>query len=454
MPATIAARSARAGPKDVMNVVVIGSGYVGLVAGACFAHGGNHVTCVDIDASKVAKLRQGVLPIYEPGLDQLVIDNCAAKRLQFTTDGADAIAAADAVFIAVGTPPQEDGSADLTHVLNVAREIARHVQGFTVVVCKSTVPIGTCDKVAAILRDHAEGRQGVHTIVVSNPEFLKEGAALDDFFHPDRVVIGTDSERARAVMAELYAPFVQRPEQMVYMDVRSAELTKYAANAMLATRISFMNEIANLCDNVGANVDNVRRGIGSDGRIGSQFLNAGIGYGGSCFPKDVKALMSTGRDAGHAMEILSAVESVNDQQKALLARRVAARLGDRLDGKVVALLGLAFKPDTDDMREAPSLVLCKKLLRAGAKVVAFDPVAHETARAELGDRIAFAESWQQAVAGADAVLVVTEWRLFRDIAPAQLAAATACRLVFDGRNIWDAKAMVAAGFEYHGIGRR
>ncbi|MSQ83884.1 MAG: UDP-glucose/GDP-mannose dehydrogenase family protein [Myxococcales bacterium] len=437
-----------------MNVVVIGSGYVGLVAGTCFAHGGNHVTCVDIDARKVDLLRRGELPIYEPGLDQLVIDNLAAKRLEFTTDGSKAIASADAVFIAVGTPPQEDGSADLSHVLGVAREISKYLNGFTLVVLKSTVPIGTGDKVAAILRERAESRTGVHATVVSNPEFLKEGAALDDFLRPDRIVIGTTSPRARQLMAELYAPFVRDQAQIVFMDMRSAELTKYAANAMLATRISFMNEIANLCDDVGANIDNVRRGIGSDSRIGADFLYAGIGYGGSCFPKDVKALMSIGRDAGHAMEILSAVESVNDQQKGLLARRLNARLGDQLAGKTVALLGLAFKPDTDDMREAPSLTLVKKLLRAGAKVIAHDPVAQQTARAELGDTIQYAPTWQRAVQGADAILVVTEWAHFRTISPTELADATACRLVLDGRNIWNPTEFRAAGFEYHGVGRR
>ena len=437
-----------------MNVVVIGSGYVGLVAGACFAHSGNVVTCVDIDAGKVDRLRKGELPIYEPGLDRVVLDNVAAGRLSFTTEGSEAVATADAVFIAVGTPPQEDGSADLSHVLAVAADVAKHVQGFTVVILKSTVPIGTCDKVAAILRERAEVRQGVHTIVVSNPEFLKEGAALDDFMHPDRVVIGTDSDRARAVMGELYAPFVERSEQLLFMDIRSAELTKYAANAMLATRISFMNEIANLCDDVGADVEQVRRGIGSDSRIGPNFLYAGIGYGGSCFPKDVKALMNTGRDAGHAMEILSAVESVNDQQKALLARRVMNRLGDDLSGKTIALLGLAFKPDTDDMREAPSLTLARKLLRAGAIVVGYDPVAQHTARAELGAKVRYAGTWQDAVTGADAVLLVTEWAQFRAISAGELAGATNCRIVFDGRNIWNAQAFRAAGFEYHGVGRR
>ena len=432
-----------------MNVAVIGTGYVGLVAGACFAHGGNRVTCVDIDAAKVAKLLEGKIPIYEPGLDVLVRDNVAAGRLHFTTDAGEAIAQAQVVFIAVGTPPQEDGSADLRHVLKVARTIADHAHDYTVVVVKSTVPIGTCAKVRAILAEHATAS----TDVVSNPEFLREGQALEDFLKPDRVVIGSPSEPARAVMAELYAPFVTHPAQVLFMDVPSAEMTKYAANAMLATRISFMNEIANLCEQVGADVLNVKRGIGSDARIGMPFLNAGIGYGGSCFPKDVKALMMTGRVNGHAMEILSAVESVNEQQKSVLARKLMTRWGHDLTGRTVALLGLAFKPDTDDMREAPSLNLSRVLLAAGAKVVAYDPVARETARAELGDRIDYVATWQDAVTQADAVLLVTEWAELTKITPEELAAATACRLLLDGRNGWDPEAFRAAGFDYQGMGR-
>jgi len=432
-----------------MNVAVIGTGYVGLVAGTCFAHGGHHVTCVDIDARKVERLRAGSIPIYEPGLDVLVLDNVAAGRLHFTTDTAEAVRDAEAVFIAVGTPPQEDGSADLSHVLGVAQKVADHIDGYTVVVVKSTVPIGTCDKVRTLL----ETRAGAEFDVVSNPEFLKEGAAIDDFLHPDRVVIGTRSGRARAVMAELYAPFVSHAEQILFMDVRSAELTKYAANAMLATRISFMNEVANLCDLVGADIHEIKRGIGSDTRIGPHFLNAGIGYGGSCFPKDVKALMMTGRDAGCAMEILSAVESVNEQQKGVLARKVISKLGYDLSGRTVALLGLAFKPDTDDMREAPSIVVCKKLVAAGATVLAYDPVARETAHVEIGDSIGYAQTWQEAVADADAVLLLTEWQELRQITPAILAAATPCRFVLDGRNAWDPEAMRALGFEYHAVGR-
>lgn len=432
-----------------MHVAVIGTGYVGLVAGACFAHGGNHVTCVDIDAGKVQRLLNGEVPIYEPGLDIMVRDNVAAGRLHFTTAAGEAVRQAQAVFIAVGTPPQEDGSADLSHVLKVARTIADNVQDYTVVVVKSTVPIGTCAKVRAILQEFAQAP----TDVVSNPEFLREGQALEDFLKPDRVVIGSSSDRSRAVMAELYAPFIAGPEQVVFMDVPSAEMTKYAANAMLATRISFMNEIANLCEQVGADVLNVKRGIGTDGRIGMSFLNAGIGYGGSCFPKDVKALMMTGRANGHAMEILSAVESVNELQKSVLARKLEARFGHDLAGRTFALLGLAFKPDTDDMREAPALSLCRRLLALGARIIAYDPVAHDTARAEMGGKITYAATWQEAVHAADAVLLVTEWLEFRQITPEQLAAATPCRLLLDGRNAWDAGAFRAVGFEYLGMGR-
>ncbi len=432
-----------------MNVAVIGTGYVGLVAGACFAHGGNRVTCVDIDKEKVDRLHRGEIPIYEPGLDAVVLDNVAAGRLSFTTDLPSAVNDAAAVFIAVGTPPQEDGSADLRHVLKVAASIADQIRQYTVVVVKSTVPIGTCDKVRAILQE----RTKVPFDVVSNPEFLKEGAALDDFFHPDRVVVGTESEKARVVMAALYAPFVKDPSQVLFFSVRSAEMTKYAANAMLATRISFINEVSNLCEQVGADISEVRRGIGSDSRIGMPFLQAGIGYGGSCFPKDVKALVMTGRANGHPMEILNAVESVNDQQKSALARKLLAKWGEDLKGRTVALLGLAFKPDTDDMREAPSIVLVRMLRAAGASVIAYDPVAKHTAQIEMQDAVTYADTWQEAVADADAILLVTEWSEFRALAPETLAAATKCRLVYDGRNAWEPAAMRKAGFEYWGMGR-
>ncbi len=435
-----------------MKVAVIGTGYVGLVAGACFAHGGQRVTCVDINADKVAALRDGKIPIYEPGLDTVVHDAVAAERLFFTTDTGAAVQSADVVFIAVGTPPGEDGSADLTYVLGVAEAVAPHLQGYTVVVCKSTVPVGTCDKVEATIRAHSDADMDV----VSNPEFLKEGAAIDDFLHPDRVVIGTDSDRARERMAELYKPYIERSEQVLFMARRSAEMTKYAANCMLAARISFMNEVARVCDALDVDVLDVKRGIGSDRRIGRHFLNAGIGYGGSCFPKDVQALLRTGQKAGCDMALLESVEAVNAVQKGLLAERVIAHFADQggIADKRIALLGLAFKPETDDMREAPSIVIGKALVAADANVVAYDPVARETAYEELGGDIAYAASWQDAVDGADAVLVITEWLEFRGISPEELAAATDCRVVFDGRNIWDPAKMARAGFAYQGIGRR
>lgn len=441
-----------------MNVTVIGTGYVGLVAGACFAARDRTVTCVDIDAAKVARLHEGHIPIYEPGLDQVVLEAVAAGRLDFTTETGPAVQSADVVFIAVGTPPSEDGSADLRHVANVARAIAPHLRGYTVVVCKSTVPIGTCEKVDALLQ---KGVTDGQWDVVSNPEFLKEGAAVEDFLRPERVVIGSDSERARQVMTRLYEPYVDRPATdddigggtIIYMAVRAAEMTKYAANCMLATRISFMNEIAQLCDRADIDVEHVKRGIGSDSRIGPKFLNAGIGYGGSCFPKDVQALLRTGLDHGVPMRLLHAVEDVNRDQKRLLAERVGTKLGKDLSGMRVGLLGLAFKPETDDMREAPSEVVLKVLRARGADVVGYDPVAHETANELFGDKLTFVHSWKEAVRGVDAVLVLTEWSEFRAITPEQLAAATECRLILDGRNIWDPDAMAAAGFDYEGIGR-
>ena len=441
-----------------MNVTVIGTGYVGLVAGACFAARGRNVTCVDIDQRKVAALREGRIPIYEPGLDTIVLDAVAARHLQFTTETGPAVQSADVVFIAVGTPPNEDGSADLRHVANVARAVAPHLRGYTAVVCKSTVPIGTCEKVDALLK---EGVTGGEWDVVSNPEFLKEGAAVVDFLQPERVVIGTDSERAREVMTRLYEPYIDRPQtdedpgggEIHYMAVRAAEMTKYAANCMLATRISFMNEIAELCDRAGIDVQHVKRGIGTDSRIGPKFLNAGIGYGGSCFPKDVQALLRTGLDHGVPMRLLHAVEDVNREQKRLLANRVAAKLGMDLSGKRVGLLGLAFKPETDDMREAPSQVVVRVLRARGAEVVGYDPVAAETASESFGDALEIVHSWQEAVSGVDAVLVLTEWQQFRAITPQELAAATDCKLVLDGRNIWNPDAMAAAGFDYEGVGR-
>jgi UDPglucose 6-dehydrogenase len=443
---------------NMMNVTVIGTGYVGLVAGACFAARGRHVTCVDIDKRKVAALVAGQIPIYEPGLNKIVQDSVASAHLAFTTETGPAVQSADVVFIAVGTPPSEDGSADLRHVANVARAIAPHLRGYTAVVCKSTVPIGTCEKVDALLR---KGVTQGEWDVVSNPEFLKEGAAVEDFLKPERVVIGTASARAREVMTHLYAPYVRRPVsdddvgggEIIYMAVRAAEMTKYAANCMLATRISFMNEIAQLCDNAEIDVDDVKRGIGTDSRIGPKFLNSGIGYGGSCFPKDVQALLRTGLDHGVPMRLLHAVEDVNRDQKRLLANRVAQRLGSDLSGRRVGLLGLAFKPETDDMREAPSQIVVRVLRARGATVVGYDPVARETATEMFGEELDFVGTWQEAVTGVDAVLVLTEWQEFRAITPEQLAAATDCRLVLDGRNVWQPDAMAAAGFDYEGIGR-
>ncbi len=436
-------------PARTLSVAVIGSGYVGLVAGACFAKGRHVVTCVDVDARKIDGLRRGDLPIYEPGLAELVHEGAEAGTLHFTTDTARAVSEAQVVFIAVGTPPDEDGAADIRHVIAVARAIAPSLQPGAVVACKSTVPVGTCDRVA----DELRARGAADHDVVSNPEFLREGAAIADFLDPDRVVIGTDSPRAQAVMEALYAPFVADPARILWMSRRSAEMTKYAANCMLATRISFMNELSRVCEATGVDVDDVRRGIGSDARIGPRFLQAGIGYGGSCFPKDVAALLRTSQKVGRPMRLLAAVEAVNVDQKRLLADRVVAALGESLDGKRIALLGLAFKPDTDDMREAPSVVIGHKLRRLGATIVGYDPIARDTAKVALGAELVLTDSWQQAVEGASAILVVTEWPELAAITPAQLAAATPCRLVFDGRNIWNPTDMAAAGFQYQGIGR-
>ncbi|HTR79409.1 MAG TPA: UDP-glucose/GDP-mannose dehydrogenase family protein, partial [Gemmatimonadaceae bacterium] len=392
-----------------MNITVIGTGYVGLVVGACLAETGNQVVGADVDAAKIEGLKRDVLPIYEPGLEVLVHRNQQAQRLSFTADVPAAIATADVVFIAVGTPPDEDGSADLRHVVSVASEIGRHMTRELVVVTKSTVPVGTAARVAECVAAHA--RHQFH--VVSNPEFLKEGAAIDDFMKPDRVVLGAESDFARSVMAELYAPFVRTGKPIIFMDIASAELTKYAANAMLATRISFMNDIANLCERVGANVDNVRKGIGSDQRIGPAFLFPGPGYGGSCFPKDVKALVKTGRDSANGLRILEAVEAVNDDQK----RRVFAKLREAFDGAMagtrVAVWGLAFKPNTDDLREAPALTLIGSLLHAGATVVAHDPAAQPAAAALFGNTVELAATSYDAVAGADALVVMTDWNEYR-----------------------------------------
>jgi UDPglucose 6-dehydrogenase len=431
-----------------VNITVVGTGYVGLVVGACLAETGNSVVCADVDGEKIVRLKDNVLPIYEPGLDDYVERNQKQGRLTFTTDIPTAVASADVVFIAVGTPPDEDGSADLRYVLAVAEQIGRHMTRELVVVTKSTVPVGTASKVAACVS--AEATFPFH--MCSNPEFLKEGAAIEDFMRPDRVVIGVDSDHARSVMAELYAPFVRTGKPIIFMDIPSAEMTKYAANAMLATRISFMNEIANLCERVGADVDNVRKGIGSDGRIGSAFLFPGPGYGGSCFPKDVKALVRTAREYETPLRVLGAVEEANEAQKHRLFVKLEALAGP-VRGRRVALWGLAFKPNTDDMREAPSLVLIDELLDAGAEVVAHDPVAMEETRRRVGDRVRFAETGYDALDGADALVVVTDWNEYRHPDFARIKRMLRAPVVVDGRNLYDARKMRSLGFLYDSIGR-
>lgn len=432
-----------------MNISVIGTGYVGLVVGACLAETGSDVVCADVVASKIEGLKRNVLPIYEPGLEDLVERNQQDGRLTFTTDIASAIASANVLFVAVGTPPDEDGSADLQHVLAVAREVGRHMMREMVIVTKSTVPVGTAGKVAAEIRK--EARFPFH--MCSNPEFLKEGAAVDDFMKPDRVVLGVDSDYARDVMTEIYAPFVRTGKPIIFMDIASAEMTKYAANGMLATRISFMNEVANLCELVGANVDMVRRGIGSDSRIGSSFLFPGPGYGGSCFPKDVKALVRAAAEIGMELKVLGAVEEVNENQKLRLGEKLRDALGDDLTGMRVAVWGLAFKPQTDDMRDAPSLTLIEDLLAAGATICAHDPAAMNEARHKLGDRVAYAETNYDALAGADALVVVTDWNEYRHPDFGRVKEFLKRPVVIDGRNLYDPARMMELGFSYYSIGR-
>jgi len=432
-----------------MRIAVVGTGYVGLVAGTCFAESGNNVICLDIDEDKIERLRQGEVPIYEPGLEELLKRNVHDGRLSFTTSYPDAIKNAQVVFIAVGTPPGQDGSADLRYVLAAARSVAESMTGYLVVVDKSTVPVGTAEKVSAKIREHTEHEFDV----VSNPEFLKEGAAIDDFLKPDRVVIGASSERAAEIMEELYAPFVRTGNPILTMDVASAELTKYAANAMLATRISFMNEIANICTRVGAKIDAVRKGIGSDARIGSRFLFAGIGYGGSCFPKDVKAVVNTAEEHGYDFKIMRAVEEVNELQKRLLADMITNHFGQDLTGRRFALWGLAFKPNTDDMREAPAVVVVEALLEAGAKITAYDPVAMDEARDHhFGDRIDYSEVPMAALEGADGLVLVTEWNEFRRPDFEAVKASLKSPIIFDGRNIYPQKTLEKLGFTYYGVG--
>jgi UDPglucose 6-dehydrogenase len=439
-----------------MRVTIFGSGYVGLVTGACLAEVGNHVLCVDVDEAKIALLNGGGVPIYEPGLEEMVARNRAAGRLEFTTDPAAGVAHGLFQFIAVGTPPDEDGSADLTHVLAVARSIARHMTEYRIIVDKSTVPVGTADRVAAAVREVlGERHADLEYDVVSTPEFLKEGAAIADFMKPDRVVVGTDNPRTAELLRALYAPFNRNHERVLIMDVRSAELTKYAANAMLATKISFMNELSNIAERVGADIEKVRVGIGSDPRIGYQFIYPGCGYGGSCFPKDVRALEQTALAAGYPAAILRAVEDVNARQKGILFEKISAHFNGQLRDKVIALWGLAFKPNTDDMREASSRTLIEALWEAGARVQAFDPVAMEEARRLYGERkdLCLCRTAEEAVKGADALAVVTEWIAFRSPDFETLRRELRAGAVFDGRNIYDPAIVAAAGLSYHSIGR-
>jgi UDPglucose 6-dehydrogenase len=432
-----------------MDVAVIGTGYVGLVAGTCLAELGHQVTCVDTNAEKVRILERGGLPIYEPGLEEMVPSNLAAGRLSFTTDLATAMTRAEVVFIAVGTPPGEDGAADLQHVEAVARSIGDLLDSYKVLVVKSTVPVGTCERV----RDLVSERTDVPFDVVSNPEFLREGVAVRDFMAPDRIVVGVATERSREAMARLYAPLVEAGSPLVTMDVRSSELTKYAANAMLATRISFANEMANLCARVGADIEHVRKGMGSDRRIGPHFLQAGVGYGGSCFPKDVKALVRTAAAHDLSLRILDAVEQVNEAQKGLFVSQIIKDFGSNLGGCVFAVWGLAFKPDTDDMREAPSLTVIRGLEAAGATVRAHDPAAHATARAELGDTVDYLDDPYACLEGADALILLTEWSLYRTPDWARTRRILRGDRIYDGRNLWSPDDVRSAGLQYAGVGR-
>ncbi len=439
-----------------MKITVIGTGYVGLVTGACLAEMGNHVVCLDVDAAKIRTLEAGGIPIHEPGLHEMVARNRGAGRLQFTTDVPAAVAHGTLQFIGVGTPPEEDGSADLRYVLAAARNIGRHMTDYKVVIDKSTVPVGTAARVKAAIAEELAGR-GIELdfAVVSNPEFLKEGAALEDFMRPDRVIVGGSDERALLLMRSLYAPFTRNRDRLIVMDVKSAEFTKYAANSMLATRISFMNELALLAEEVGADIELVRKGIGSDPRIGYQFLYAGAGYGGSCFPKDVKALISTAAGVGIDLKVLAAVEAANDRQKRVLVDKVVARFGADLSGICFAMWGLAFKPDTDDMREAPSRVVVEQLCRRGARIKAFDPVANDAARASFGrhDGIDFVTSQEAALEGSDALLILTEWKQFKSPDFDGIKSSLRHPVIFDGRNLYEPRLLQSLGIEYYGIGR-
>ena len=439
--------------KQDMKIAVVGTGYVGLVTGTCFTEVGIEVSCIDIDEKKIEGLKKGEMPIYEPGLETMVIKNHERGRLQFSTSLAKSIQGCEAVFIAVGTPPGEDGSADLKYVLAVAREIGQNMSHYLVVVTKSTVPVGTAKKVKAAVQEELDKRgSDLRFDVASNPEFLKEGAAIQDFLKPDRIVVGVESEEAKDIMKKLYKPFLLNGHPAIFMDVPSAEMTKYAANSMLATKISFMNDIANLCEITGADVNMVRKGIGSDNRIGNKFIYPGVGYGGSCFPKDVKALIKTAHENGYTMSVLKAVEEVNEKQKSVMFKKVKAHFGEDLSALNFAVWGLSFKPKTDDMREAPSVVIIKALLKAGAKVRVFDPVAMEEAKHDLKDSIVYAKDEYDALIDADALLLITEWPEFRVPNFDVIERLMKQKVVFDGRNIYDKPELKALGYAYYGIG--
>lgn len=437
-----------------MQIAIVGTGYVGLVSGTCFAEMGAHVTCVDVDAQKIEKLKNGIMPIYEPGLEELVKRNVDYERLKFTTDLTEVLDDVEVVFSAVGTPPDEDGSADLKYVLAVARQFGQHINKYTILVTKSTVPVGTAKKVKAAIQEELDKRGvDVPFDVASNPEFLKEGAAIKDFMSPDRVVVGTETEKAKEVMTRLYRPLMLQNFRVIFMDIPSAEMTKYAANAMLATRISFMNDIANLCERVGANVDSVRKGIGTDSRIGKKFLYAGCGYGGSCFPKDVKALVHTGLENDYHMEVIEAVERVNEKQKGIVYDKIIKAVGN-VQGKTIAIIGLAFKPETDDMREAPALVVIEKLLADGANVRVFDPIAMDECKRRLGDVVAYCSNMYDAADGADVFALMTEWRQFRMPSWNVIKKVMTGNVVVDGRNIYDRQELEEQGFIYTRIGEK
>ena len=437
-----------------MNIAIVGTGYVGLVTGTCFAEMGAHVTCVDVDTQKINKLKEGVMPIYEPGLEELVKRNVGFERLKFTTDLTEVLDDVEVVFSAVGTPPDEDGSADLKYVLAVAHQFGQHINKYTLLVTKSTVPVGTAKIVRTVIEEELRKRRvDIPFDVASNPEFLKEGAAIKDFMNPDRVVVGTESEKAKEVMTRLYRPLMLQNFRVIFMDIPSAEMTKYAANAMLATRISFMNDIANLCELVGANVDSVRKGIGTDTRIGSKFLYAGCGYGGSCFPKDVKALVHTGIENGYHMEVIEAVERVNEKQKSIVYDKIIRAEGS-VEGKTIAVIGLAFKPETDDMREAPALVVIDKLLKAGATVRVFDPIAMDECKRRIGDTVVYCKNIYDAADGADVLALMTEWHQFRMPSWNVIQKVMSGNVIVDGRNIYDRQELEGMGFKYTRIGEK